>query len=91
MSKIQVIKHNANFRHPPKMAASVTDKEQFDINLSLSVLLKPVRMVYRPIEIEKLTNFFHVDNIKDETKFKAREKLDHLRQTFSQHQKNLLL
>lgn len=73
------------------MAASPQDSEQFDLDLSLSVLLKPIRIVYRPTEVQKLTNFFHVDNIKDETKFKARQQLDSLRQTLSQHQKNLLL
>lgn len=59
------------------MAASASpDSEQFDVDLSLSIVNKPVRMVYRPAEVEKLQNFFFVDNIKDETKFKAREQLD---------------
>ena len=53
------------------MAASLTDVEQFDVDLTLKVELKPIRIVYRPTEIEKLNNFFHVENIKDETKFKA--------------------
>jgi len=53
--------------------------------------LKPVRIVYRPTEVEKLNNFFYVENIKDETKFKAQQQLDSMKQKFKDHQKSLLL
>jgi hypothetical protein len=59
--------------------------------LSLYVNLKPVKITYRPSDIEKLNNFFHVENIKDETKFKAREKIDNLKQSITNHQRDLLL
>jgi hypothetical protein len=36
------------------MAASPTEEEQFDVDLTLDILLKPIRIVYRPSEIEKL-------------------------------------
>lgn len=73
------------------MAASLNDDQQFDVDLTLKIELKPIRIVYRPTEIEKLNNFFYVENIKDETKFKAQQKFDSLKSKLSEHQKNLLL
>jgi hypothetical protein len=61
------------------------------VDKSITVELKPVRIVYRPEEIARLQNFMHVDAIKEETKFKASARMDSLRQTLKQQQKMLLL
>jgi len=38
-----------------------------EIDLEISAVFNPVRFVHLPQELEKLTNFFYVEDLKDET------------------------
>ena len=42
--------------------------------MDISVIVQPVKLVYRPAVIEKLIQFFYVEDLKPETRNKA-EKL----------------
>ena len=38
------------------------------IDMEVTVILQPIKLIYRPTEIEKLVNFFYVEDLKPEIK-----------------------
>ena len=53
--------------------------DEFDIDLDVYIIGKPARYIYRPSEVSKLANFFHVEDIKEETKLKAKQAYESLK------------
>ena len=51
-----------------------TGAKDYGIDNEINLVVQPIRLTYRPLEIQKLINFFYVDDLKPETRREA-EKL----------------
>ena len=57
----------------------------------MSAVMKPIRMVHRPDQVAKLTDFFNFESIKDELKVKAQAKLNELKSRVNESSKKVLI
>ena len=77
--KLVFIKHNILAEAAAAMANRKTEVKEnneaesrdLGIDMDISVVLQPIRLTYRPKEIEKLINFFYVEDLRPETRQKA--------------------
>lgn len=55
--------------------------------MDVNVVLKPIKLIYRPAEIEKLINFFYVEDLRPEIAKKAQNFKRSLTQRIDSHYK----
>ena len=48
-----------------------SNSREYQIDQDIDIVLEPIRLTYRPNEIEKLINFFSVSDLKPETHLEA--------------------
>ena len=58
--------------------------------MDIDVEVSPVKLIYRPVEIERLMNFFQVEDLKPETRRKAYQLRKSLSSRFDNHLKQSL-
>lgn len=58
--------------------------------MEVTVVLQPIKLIYRPTEIEKLVNFFYVEDLKPEIKQQAASLKKSLTARFDSHLKQSL-
>lgn len=78
--KLVLIKHNI-LADPTAMTNNIlsgspsedssTTTRDLSIDMDISVLLQPIKLIYRPVEIERLLNFFYVEDLRPEMRKKA--------------------
>ena len=98
MSKAIIAKHNVLYQENQDFSAGLKPRrgslgsnsfikeptnDEFDIDLDVYVVGKPARYIYRPGEVNKLANFFHVENIKEQTRLKAKQAYESLKDKVS--------
>jgi hypothetical protein len=47
--------------------------KNYKIDMDVSVVVQPIKLTFRPMEIEKLINFFYVEDLKPETRSQAQK------------------
>lgn len=60
------------------------------IDMEVGVVVQPIKLIYRPSEIEKLINFFYVEDLKPEIKQQAASFKKSLQNQFDSHLKKSL-
>jgi hypothetical protein len=76
-----VKKHNFNhalFSADQKLFTDEDTMNEFKVDMDITTIWQPFRLVYRPLEIQRLTNFFVVTDLKPETLKQAKALRDSL-------------
>ena len=67
--------------------SAAAEAKDYGIDTDISVVVQPVRLSYRPAEIAKLINFFHVEDLKPEMRVEAERLRRSLASRFNSHVK----
>ena len=64
-----------------------TGAKDYGIDYDVNLIVQPIRLTYRPMEIQKLVNFFYVEDLKPETRREAEKLKRSLASKFQTHVK----
>jgi hypothetical protein len=84
------VKYNLNYKLPENIsiASNKSSEEELtananlsahDVNYDLSIALKPIKIIYRPEETQRLITFFTFESMKDEVLYQAQAKMDQVK------------
>ena len=91
LTKHSILNDAKHSSHSSVAGSNFSDNERvqkdFNIDMEINLVVQPIKLIFRPIEIEKLINFFYVEDLRPETRDQAEKLKRSLASRFNTHLK----